>query len=259
MLFAATTSLEKSMEKQSTSAPSAAASLIPIQAKDAYRILVINGKGSAGKTTISTNLAAWLAYRDQATALLDANPQGSASAWVEQRSANRPLVYGFKAGSSQSKAPATEWLITDAAAGISGEALNDLVLNHDLVLVPVIASDVDIRSSTRFIGELLLTPAMRRQRRPMAVIANRIKQPTEAWERLQKFLNSLKIPHPATLRDSQNYLRAHREGLGVVDYQQQGYLRDRADWEALVQWIDEQHADYLRRKSEAVPEKPPLV
>lgn len=238
--------------------------MIPIQARDAYRILVISGKGSTGKTTISTNLAAWLAYRDQTAALLDASlgttPQTSASAWVAQRSANLPQVYGFQAASpEQNPAPAAEWLITDTGTGSSGEALNDLVLNHDLVLVPAIASDADLRHTTRFIGELLLTPAMRRQRRPLAVIANRSKPSNEAWERLQKFLNSLNIPYPATLRESQNYLRAYREGQGVVDYQQQGYLRDRADWEALVQWIDAQHSDYLRRKSEAIPEKPPLV
>lgn len=243
------------METQNTTATTAAA-LIPAEASHAYRILVINGKGDAGKTTLSTNLAAWLAYRDQATALLDAATQGTASAWVEQRSANLPRVYGFSAGSSsQSHAPTMQWLITDATASISAAALNDLVQQHHLILVPVVPCDSDIRSSAAFIGELLLTPSMRRQRRPLAVIANRIKPKNDAWERLQKFLNSLSIPQPATLRDSQNYPRAYREGQGVVDYQQQAYLRDRADWEALVQWIDIQHADYLQRISENYSEK----
>lgn len=222
-----------------------------IQALPAYRILVINGKGAEGKTTISTNLAAWLAYRDETTALLDADPQGLSSTWIKQRSASLPPVYGLTMHGALSDqllaAKSAQWLITDAAAGISGQSLNNLVLHHDLIIIPVIASDGDIRSTTHFISQLLLTPAMRRQRRPMAVIANRTKQHSDLWQRLQKFLNSLNIAYPASLHESQNYVRAYREGQGVVDYQQQAYLRDRADWEALVQWLDTQHNDHLLR------------
>ncbi|HWV16587.1 MAG TPA: ParA family protein [Cellvibrio sp.] len=246
------------MQTQDTPTKAATDSLISIQDLDAYRILVINGKGGAGKTTVSTNLAAWLAYRDQTTALLDADPQGSSSFWVTQRAPNLPPVYGLKADSHsrttlsfQLRAPkSTQWLITDAPGGISGQALNDMVLDHHLIIIPAMPSDIDIRTTAHFIGELLLTPNMRRQRRPMAVIANRIKPQTNSWERLQKFLLSLNIPYPATLRDNQNYVRAYREGQGVVDYQQQAYLRDRADWEILIQWIDAQYAAHLQAKAE---------
>lgn len=250
------------METPSISLPTILELAMPSQAESAYRILVINGKGRAGKTTISTNLAAWLAYRDQATALLDinSNSQPSASAWVAQRSANSPDIYGFKGGGqAQLHAPALQWLISDARQGLSDQDLQQLVLKHHLVIVPALASDSDTRSLTRFIGKLLLIPGMRRQRRPIAVIANRMQQQSESWERLKKFLSSLNIAYPAVLHDSQNYLRAYREGQGVVDYHQQAYLRDRADWEALVQWVDTQYSDYLRSKGEANSEKMPPV
>lgn len=222
--------------------------LVAIQLLSACRILVINGKGGSGKTTLSTKLAAWLAARHETTVLVDADPQGSTSYWVKLRDPSLPKVFGVKiennsrmTRSFQWRAPkSTRWLITDAPPGLSGNALNDLIQHHDLILVPVLASDIDIRASARFIGELLLSQEMRHQRRPIAVIANRVKQQTNAWERLQKFLLSLNIPYPATLRDTQNYVRAYVEGRGMVDYPQQSHKRDREDWDLLLRWLDAQ-------------------
>lgn len=222
--------------------------LVAIQLLSACRILVINGKGGSGKTTVSTNLAAWLRKRGETTVLVDADPQGSASYWLSTRSPELPTIFGVKielnsriTRSFQWRAPkSTRWLITDAAPGLTGTALEDLIQNHDLIIVPVLPSDIDIRASARFIGELLLTRCMRRQRRPIAVVANRVKQQTTAWERLQKFLLSLNIPFPATLRDTQHYVRAYGEGRGIADYPQQSHERDRNDWELLLCWLDAQ-------------------
>lgn len=222
--------------------------LVAIQLLSACRILVINGKGGSGKTTVSTNLAAWLQKRGETTVLVDADPQGSASYWLSSRSSELPNIFGVKielnsrlTRSFQWRAPkSTRWLITDAAPGLTGTALEDLIQNHDLIIVPVLPSDIDIRASARFIGELLLSRCMRRQRRPIAVVANRVKQQTTAWERLQKFLLSLNIPFPATLRDTQHYVRAFGEGRGIADYTQQSHERDRKDWELLLCWLDAQ-------------------
>jgi chromosome partitioning protein len=222
--------------------------LVAIELLSACRILVINGKGGSGKTTLSTNLAAWLAQRGQTTVLVDADPQGSASYWLSKRAPELPKIFGVKIESNirttrsfQWRAPkSTRWLITDAAPGLSDTALNDIIQSHDLIIMPVLPSDIDIRASARFIGDMLLTQTMRRARRPIAVVANRVKQQTNAWQGLQKFLLSLNIPFPATLRDTQHYVKAYSEGRGISDYQQKNYERDRDDWDLLLRWLDAQ-------------------
>ncbi len=162
------------MEKAKLISTKTSEPLVSIQALSACRILVINGKGGAGKTTVSTNLVALLAQRGERTALLDADPQGSSDFWVKRREPELAPIFGLKldphsrtTSSYQMRAPkSTRWLVTDAPPGLSGPALDDLVRDHDLILIPVMASDIDIRTSARFIGELLLTQNMRRHRRP---------------------------------------------------------------------------------------------
>lgn len=234
------TSIDKS---KTTSDP-----LVAIQLLQACRILVINGKGGSGKTTLSTNLAAWLAQRGETTVLVDADPQGSSSAWLAKRPTTLPRIHGVsidlnsrQTRSFQWRAPkSTRWLITDAAPGLGPQALEDLVRDHDLVIIPVMPSDIDIGASARFITMLLQSPSMRRQSKSMAVIANRVKQKTRSWLRLQDFMLRLNIPHPTSLRDTQYYVHAYSEGRGICDYSSHHCHIHQQDWDLLLCWLDAQ-------------------
>ena len=55
------------------------------KASTTRRILVVNGKGGCGKTTVATNLAAAYAATGLQVALCDYDPQASSHYWAEIR------------------------------------------------------------------------------------------------------------------------------------------------------------------------------
>ena len=83
--------------------------------------------------------------------------------------------------------------------------------------MPVLPSDIDIHAAAKCISDLLLIAKIRREDQRIAVIANRVKKNTLVYKALMKFLETLNIPVVATLRDSQNYIRAAESGLGLFE------------------------------------------
>ncbi len=132
-----------------------------------HKITLMNSKGSCGKTTIATNLAAYYATKGYSTCLFDFDPQGSSAHWLSRRSENRPPIYGFVASnkkmspvnSDQQQAPSDSQIaIIDTPAGIALDdaTLKALVKNTDTLLMPVLPSPIDIHACAHFIEKLLI-------------------------------------------------------------------------------------------------------
>ena len=81
--------------------------------------------------------------------------------------------------------------------------------------MPVLPSDIDIHACSRCIRDLLLVAKIRREDNRIGVVANRIRRNTLTYQSLIRFLQTLGIPIVATIRDSQNYVRAAELGIGV--------------------------------------------
>jgi chromosome partitioning protein len=52
-----------------------------------------------------------------------------------------------------------------------------------------------------------------------------------------RFLETLRIPVIATLRDSQNYVRAAEQGVGLYEMKRHLVAQDVADWQPLLDWL----------------------
>jgi chromosome partitioning protein len=218
--------------------------------------LVANAKGGSGKTTIATNVAAYFAQTSNHVAIIDYDPQGSSSQWVKERTSNLPFIYAVdvcaKGGvastrSFQLKVPSvTTHIIMDTPAGLAGVNLSEAIRQCDAILIPIVPSAIDIRAATSFIKDVLLSPGFRRQPKPIAVIANRVKRNTLGYNKLEIFLNSLNIPFIATIRDTQHYVRGSELGMGVYDFSSPNE-KDEADWQPLLAWLNH-HLDNKTKK-----------
>lgn len=211
------------------------------------RIILLNSKGGCGKTTLATNLASWYAARGQATALLDHDPQGSSMRWLASRPWNLPPIHGIAAyqrpgGVTRSfqlrVPPETERVILDAPAGVAGPQLLELVRGVDAILIPVLPSPIDIHAASRFIQELLLTARVRATSVRLGVVANRVKPNTLVYQALQRFLRSLQFPFLTRLRDTQLYMRASEQGVGIHELDDPRAARDRSQWKPLLDWLE---------------------
>ncbi|MDA1106844.1 MAG: ParA family protein [Proteobacteria bacterium] len=202
-------------------------------------ILVLNAKGGCGKTTLATNLASYYAQRGLPVALADYDPQGSSLDWLKARAPGYPPIQGIAAWKEDAQLPRdVERLIIDAPAAVHGKELTPLVRRAQTVLIPVLPSPIDIRAAAHFIKELLSVGKVARDETKLAVVANRVREYTLAFHALEKFLHSLDIPCIATLRDSQNYIRAAERGLGLYEMPHYMVEQDLEQWEPLVRWLN---------------------
>jgi len=210
------------------------------------KIVLLNPKGGSGKTTIAINLASYFAVCGLRPTLMDLDAQGSSSRWLTKRAKGQPTINGIAAYERNSRVtrsfatrvPAdTERLVVDTPAALESQGLPDITRNATAVLVPVLPSDIDIHAAAKCISDLLLIAKIRREDQRIAVIANRVKKNTLVYKALMKFLETLNIPVVATLRDSQNYIRAAEFGQGLFEMKPNQVREDMEQWLPLIGWL----------------------
>ncbi|MGH8279269.1 MAG: AAA family ATPase [Gammaproteobacteria bacterium] len=204
-------------------------------------IMVINAKGGCGKSTLATNVAAYFAsYWDAVTSLADFDPQASSLEWLAHRPADRDRILSVDARREGlvHLDRNTDFLIIDAPARVHGPDLTQLLRRAETVLVPVLPSPIDIGAAAKFVAELLDVGKVARKEVKVAVVANRVRENLLIYAELQRFLDSLKVPVIATLRDTQNYIRAYQRGLGIHELPEYLSAPDREQWEPLVKWLE---------------------
>src|ERR1700733_2495597 len=113
-------------------------------------VALLNQKGGVGKTTLALHLAGQWAKQSKRTILIDADPQGSALDWSEQR-AREGLprlfgVIGLARDTLHREAPAfardADHVVIDGPPRVAG-LMRSALLAADLVLIPVQPSPFD--------------------------------------------------------------------------------------------------------------------
>jgi chromosome partitioning protein len=230
------------------------------------RIVVLNPKGGSGKTTLAINLAAYFASRGDSTLLIDRDPQGSATRWLRKRKPPQAVINGiatFEHDARTTRAwqmrvpEGTQKIVVDSPAAVEARALPELTRDANKVIVPVLPSDIDIHAASRCIADLLLVAKIKRAENRIGVIANRVRKNTLMFQSLMRFLEKLEIPVVATIRDSQNYVRAAELGTGIHEMKPHLVKEDRAQWESLLAWLEPQSV--LAEQPAPLAEQPQAV
>jgi len=209
--------------------------LIPMQ-----KIMLLNPKGGCGKSTISTNLAAYYANHELSVAIADYDPQKSSLNWLRQRTFDFAPITSININTKQIEYPNNlDYLIMDTPAGLEKEKMQQLIQLTDNIIIPILPSPIDIQAAAYFIYQLLLKYRITNEDKNICLVANRVKQRSQIYNELIKFTNSIKLPLITSLRDSQNYVKYAVKGASIFDHKSKQTEQCRNDWLPLTHWIKE--------------------
>ena len=201
-------------------------------------IVVANPKGGVGKSTLSTQLAGYLASQKHAVMLGDMDRQQSSRLWLSLRPPQaRPIAAWEALPEGGLKPPkGVSHVVLDTPGGLHGKRLSDVLRAAHRVIVPLQASVFDMYATREFLDEL----AERQKNAPVQVgiVAMRVDARTLAADRLREFVEGLGLPVLGSLRDTQNYVQLAARGLTLFDVSPARVARDLQQWEGICRWVD---------------------
>lgn len=202
-------------------------------------ILIANSKGGCGKSTLATNLSVALALAGHKVLLADADRQLSSLAWARRRPETAvPIESADWSKRPGDVARDITRVVIDGPAGIKKSDVEDLVAEADLVVMPILPSVFDLGASESFIEKLEELKPIRKNRKGVALVGNRIRFNSRAAQRLEEFLAAQGHNVVARIRDSQAYGDVAVRGLSIFDFHNARAMALREDWQPLIAYIE---------------------
>lgn len=203
-------------------------------------ISVINPKGGAGKSTLATNLAGYLAQRSPAVLLGDVDQQQSCRRWLESRPSELASIETWLMGADNVARPpkGVTHAILDTPAGLSGKALEKVVKVSSRIIVPVQAAPFDLWATRQFLALLAEVKAVTRGKAEVALVGMRVDPRTLAAIQLREFLAQQGFQTLTMIRPAQLYSRVAAMGATIFDVAPSLATRELEDWQPLLEWVD---------------------
>ncbi|MDD2915471.1 MAG: ParA family protein [Gallionella sp.] len=196
-------------------------------------VLIANPKGGSGKSTLSVNIAGYLANCGQQVAMLDLDRQQSSALWLATRPDDLPQIRTLD---SKHDRP-YDWLVIDSPAGLHGKNLDHAIKLANKIIVPIAPSMFDLHASRDFLQALAGEKAVRKNKCEIGIVGMRMEMRTKAAWALEHFLSTLDLPILAYLRETQVYVNAAFEGKSLFDLPAHLAARDIEQWAFLQDWL----------------------
>jgi len=132
----------------------------------------------------------------------------------------------------------TERLVIDGAAAMRKKHVFELVRLADVIIVPVLPSAFDQSSTAAFLDRLKELKSIRKSKKPVGILRNRVRPRTRAAARLLRFLDDVEHQDLGGLPDRTVYNEVAADGLAIFDLPGKRALSLREDWQPLLRYID---------------------
>ena len=163
-------------------------------------IAVGNLKGGTGKSTIAVNLACRLAEKQRSVALIDADPQGTAAAWLREGLppglcvVSGPLARAGGDGmwTEQIREQRSNYdrIVIDLPPQ-TGDCFEAALRIADLLIVPLTLSEVDLHATAQALAVLHRMRAMRDGRPACLLVPSKVDRRTSLGRRARSSLAAL--------------------------------------------------------------------
>ena len=160
-------------------------------------VAVLNQKGGAGKTTLSTNLARALQLAGDKVLLVDSDPRGSARDWNAAGNGDLLPVIGLDratlAKDIQAIQDNQDWLIIDGAPQIAELAIAAIKC-ADMILIPVQPSPYDVWACEDLVEIIKTRQEITNGKPKAAFVLSRVIKNTQLSKEIGEALEGYGLP-----------------------------------------------------------------